>query len=76
MINEDQWWYTTKYRHTAVWSSRQMLITNPSPSTYLKKSVDFIFSNFRDNFIFSVTPGQSIKIQDCPGQSGMYGMYA
>ena len=34
------------------------------------------FKNFRDDFIFSGTPGQGIKIWNCPGQSGMYGMYA
>ena len=45
-------------------SSRQLFITNPSPSIGLKKSVDFIFQNLRDNFIFSETPGQNIKIRD------------
>ena len=33
------------------------------------------FLNFRDNFIISGTPGQSIKMRDCPGQSRTYGMY-
>ena len=58
-------------------SLRQQFITYPSRSVTvgLKKSVDFIFLNFRDNFTISGMPGQSIKIWDCSGQSGTYGMY-
>ena len=36
-------------------SLRQLFITNPSRSIGRKKSVDFIFLNFRDNFIISGT---------------------
>ena len=56
-------------QHMQHLSFRQLFITNPSSSIGLKKSVDFILG-------ISGTPGQSIKIRDCPGQSGTYGMYA
>ena len=63
-------------QHMQHLSLRQLFITNPSGFIGLKKSVDFIFLNFQDNFRISGTPGQTIKIRDCPGQSWTYGMYA
>ena len=81
MINDNQLITTgipliiCRRQHTQHLSLRQLLITNPSRSIGLKKLVDFIFLNFRDDFLLSGTPGQSIKIRDCPGQSGTYGMY-
>ena len=62
-------------QHMQHLSFRQLFITNPSCSIGLKKSVDFIFGISGTNFIISGTLGQSIKIRDCPGQSGTYGMY-
>ena len=47
-------------------SLRQLFITN--------RHIQMVL-NFWDNFIISGMPGQSIKIRDCPGQSGTYGMY-
>ena len=51
-------------QHLLLW---QLLTRNTLPSVGLK---DRFFLNFWDNFIFSDTLGQSIKIGDCPGQSG------
>ena len=41
-----------------------------------KRLTFFFFFKFRDNIIYSGTAGQIIKIRDCLGQSGTYGMYA
>ena len=73
-------WYTTNYRHAAVFATLIVKATvYNKPFTFNSfKKISFkalCFINFRDNFIFSGTPGQSVKIRDCPGQSGTYGMY-
>ena len=54
-------WYTTNYRHAAAYA------------TLIVKATVY---NKPFNFIISGTLGQSIKIRDCPEQSGTYGMYA
>ena len=77
MINDDQLQLVYHYQDSAVYATLILkVIVYNKPFTSLKKLVNFIFSNFRDNIIFFGTPGQSIKIQDCPVQSGTYGMYA
>ena len=77
MINYD--WYTANYWHVAVYATLSIMETvDKKPFTFnwsYKNRFTFYFFNFWDNFILYGTPEQSIKIRDCPRQSGTYGMY-
>ena len=70
-INFD--WYTTNYRYRAVYA---ILIVK---ATVYNKAFTFNWSLkigrlyvFKISGTFSYLLGQSIKIRDCPGQSGTY----
>ena len=73
-------WYTTNHRHVAAYATLTVKATvDKKPFTFNwpwnLKSTDILFLNSRDNFMFLRTPGQSIKISNCPRQTERYGMY-
>ena len=74
-------WYTTNYRHAAVYATLIVKATvyNKPFTLHLQlllKNKSTSFFKFPGQFHIFQTPGKSIKILDCHGQSRTYGMYA